>query len=70
MLMNKIRATFREITGYIEPAVPVTMIPGQRAATNTGNIAESEMLVRSRRRRRSAGETGLSNHSGWTVRSW
>ena len=70
MLMKKIRATFREITGYIEPAAPVTMIPGQRAAANTGNIAESEMLVRSRCRRRRAGDSGVSNHSGWTVRTW
>lgn len=70
MLMKKIRATFREITGHIEPAAPVTMIPGQRAAANTGNIAEAEMLVRSRLRRRRAGETGLSRHSGWTARPW
>jgi hypothetical protein len=69
MLINKIRATYREITGYIEPAAPVTIIPGQRAAANTGSIGESEMLARSRRRRR-AGGAGLSNHVGWTVRTW
>ena len=64
MLMKKIRATYREMTGNTEPATPVTIIPGQRSAANTGNIAEAEMLVRSRLRRRRAGETGLSNHCG------
>jgi len=70
MLMNKIRSTYRGITGYIEPAAPVCIIPGQRSAANTANIIDSDMQARSQRRRRRSGQNGLSNVSGWTVRTW
>ena len=68
MLMNKLATSNPEITGYIEPAAPVSMVPGQRSAANTDNIADAEMLARSRRRR--SGQSALGNVSGWTVRTW
>ena len=70
MLMNKLRDTYREITGYIEPAAPVTMIPGKRSAANAKSIADSDMQARRQRRQRRTGQPGLSNISGWTVRAW
>ena len=70
MLMNRIRDTYREITGYIEPAAPVTMVPGHRSAANAANISESEMQARRQRRQRRSGQMGLRNVSGWTVRAW
>lgn len=69
MLMNKLRSSYREIIGYIEPAAPVSIVPGQRSAANTANIVESDMLARSRRRRRRSGQGGLGNISGWMARA-
>jgi len=70
MLMSRIRDTYREITGYIEPATSVTMVPAQRPAANAGNISKSDMQARRQRRDRRMGQPGLRNISGWTVRSW
>lgn len=69
MLMEKLQASYREITGYIEPAAPVSMVPGQRSAANTANISDSDMLARSRRRQRRSGRNTLRNVSGWTLRT-
>jgi len=68
MLMNRIRDTYREITGYIEPAALVTIVPGQRSAANSGNITKSDMQARRQRRQRRSLHNGIN--SGWTVRSW
>ena len=70
MLMNRIRDTYRGITGYIEPAAPVTMVPDHRPAANAGNINKSDMLARRQRRNRRSGQAGMQNVSGWAVRSW
>ena len=70
MLMNRIRDTYRGITGYIEPAAPVTMVPGQRSAANAADLTASDMQARRQRRQRRTGDSGLRNVSGWTVRSW
>lgn len=70
MLMNRLRDTFRGITGYIEPAAPVTMLPGKRSAANAENIAESDMQARRQRRQRRYAQSGLSNVNGWSVRAW
>ena len=74
MLMNRIRNTYRGITGYIEPTAPVTMVPSHRPAANADNIAQSdmhaEMQARRQRRQRRTGQSGLGNVSGWSVRTW
>lgn len=70
MLMKRIRDTYREITGQIEPVAPVTMMPTYRPAANAGNIAKSDMQARRGRRQRRMERVGVSNVSGWTVRSW
>ena len=70
MLMNRLRDTYREITGYIEPAVPVTMLPGKRSAANAKSITASDMQARRQRRQRRIARSGLSNVSGWSVRAW
>ena len=70
MLINKIRNTYREITGYIEPVAPVTMVPDHRPAANADNIVKTDMLARRQRRQRSMTRNTLRNVSGWTVRTW
>lgn len=70
MLMNRIRDTYREITGYFEPATPITTVPSHRPAANADNIAKSDMQARRDRRRRRMERVALRNISGWTVRSW
>ena len=70
MLMNKLRDTYREITGYIEPAAPIATIPSQLPAANASNIAKTDMRARRDRRKRRNERVGLPNVSGWTVRSW
>jgi hypothetical protein len=70
MLMNKLRATYRGITGYIEPTAPVTMVPGQRSAANAANITDSDMQARRQRRQRRTAQSGVCNVNGWTVRTW
>ena len=74
MLINKIRNTYRGMTGYIEPVAPVTMVPDHRPAANAGNIVKSdmqaEMQARRQRRQRSMARNTLRNVSGWTVQTW
>jgi len=68
--MNKLRETYREITGYIEPAAAITMVPSHRPAANADNIAKSDMLARRGRRQRRIERLASQNFSGWMVRSW
>jgi hypothetical protein len=70
MLMNRIRDTYREITGYFEPAAPVTMVPDYRPAANADSITESDMQARRQRRQRRLGQFSQRNISGWAVRTW
>jgi len=71
MLMNKLRDTYREMTGYaIEPATPITTIAGHWSAANAGDIAKTDIRARRDRRQRRNVQNGLRNVSGWTVRSW
>lgn len=70
MLMNRLRETYREITGYIEPAAAITMVPNHRPAANADNIAKSDMQARRERRQRRMDRAAMRNVSGWTVRSW
>jgi len=70
MLMNRIRDTYREITGYIEPATPVSIVPGQRFAANAENVTTSDMHARRQRRQRRNQQPGLGRSYGWTVRTW
>ena len=70
MLMKRIRDTYREVTGQIEPVAPVSMVPRYRPAANADNIARSDMQARRDRRQRRMERAGMDNVSGWTVRSW
>lgn len=70
MLMKRIRDTYRGITGNIEPVAPVTMVLSYRPAANAGNIAQSDMQARRGRRQRRMERVGMTNISGWSVRSW
>ena len=70
MLMKRIRDTYREITGHIEPVAPITMVPSYRPAANADNIAQSDMQARRGRRQRRMERVGMHNVSGWSVRSW
>jgi len=70
MLMNRIRDTYREITGYIEPAAPITTVQSQRPAANADKFTQSDKQARRQRRQRRAEQFGLPRLSGWTVRTW
>jgi hypothetical protein len=70
MLMNRLRETYRGITGYIEPAAAITMVPVHRPAANADNIAKTDMHARRGRRQRRMERIALRNISGWMVRSW
>jgi len=70
MLMNRIRETYREITGNIAPVATITSVSSQRPAANADNIAQSDMQARRQRRQRRIQMTGLRNVNGWSVRSW
>lgn len=70
MLINKLRDTYREITGYIEPATPITTVLSHCPAANADNINQSDMQARRQRRQRRTAQVGLRNVSGWTVRTW
>ena len=70
MLMKRMRDTYREITGHIEPVAPITMVPRHRPAANADNIANSDMQARRGRRQRRMERVGMPNVSGWSVRSW
>ena len=68
MLMDNPQALYQEISTYIEPAAPVSIVPGLRSAANTDNLVDSDMLARSRRRRRRSGQGGLGSVSAWMAR--
>ena len=70
MLINRIRNTYRGMTGHIEPVAPVTMVPDHRPAANAANIVKTDVLARRQRRQRSVTRNTLRNVSGWTVRTW
>jgi hypothetical protein len=70
MLMKRIRDTYRGITGNIEPVAPVTMVLSYRPAANAGNIQQSDMQARRGRRQRRMERVGMTNVTGWSVRSW
>ena len=70
MLINKLRDMYREITGNIEPAMPITLVMSPRPAANADNIRESSMQARRQRRHRRTEGSGLRNTGGWSVRSW
>ena len=70
MLMNRIRDTYREVTGNIAPVATVTLVSDQLPAANADNITSADILARRQRRQRRSRMTGISNVSGWSVRSW
>ena len=70
MLINRIRNTYRGMTGQIEPVAPVTMVPDHRPAANADSIVKADMGARRQRRQRSMARNTLHNVSGWTVRTW
>jgi len=70
MLINKLRDTYREITGYIEQATPITTVPSYCPAANADNINQSDMQARRQRRQRRTAQVGLRNVSGWTLSTW
>ena len=70
MLMNRIRDAYREFTGRIAPAAPITRVAIRRPAANAGNIAKVDMQARRHRRQRRIERLALRSANGWTVRTW
>jgi hypothetical protein len=70
MLMNRLRDLYREITGFMEPAAPITTVLSPGPAANADKFGHSDKLARRQRRQRRTQRHGLRNVSGWTVRSW
>ncbi len=70
MLINRLRDMYRDMTGYIEPATPVTTVPGHGPAANADKFRQSDKLARCHRRRRRTARHGFLTFRGWIVRTW
>jgi hypothetical protein len=70
MLINRIRDAYREFTGRISRATPITTVTVRRPAANAGNLAKSDMQARRHRRQRRLERVGYGRINGWTVRTW
>lgn len=70
MLMNRIREIHREVTGNIAPVATIASVSDQLPAANADTMTNVETQARRQRRQRRSQVTGLSNVSGWSVRSW
>ena len=70
MLINSIRNAYREITGNIVLAEPVTTIPTHRPAANASNFAKTKLQARRHRRQRRMERAANRSINGWTVRTW
>lgn len=70
MLMNRIRDTYREMTGQFTPIEPVTEVQANRPAANASNFANTGKQARRQRRLRGLVRTPGYRSIGWTVRTW
>lgn len=70
MLIEKLRETYREMTGQTVTAEPVTVYANYRTAANESRIERAAMQARRLRRQRRMERAGRRNISGWTVRTW
>lgn len=70
MLMNRIRETYREVTGNIAPVTTIASVSDQLPAANADRFTSVDMLARRQRRQRRSQVTGSSNLNSWSVRSW
>jgi hypothetical protein len=70
MLIDTIRDAYREMTGQIVQAEPITTVHSHRPAANASNIVKTEMQARRHRRQRRLERSGPCNVGGWSVRTW
>jgi len=70
MLIERIKEAYSDFTSYFEPVGPITTVPTQRPAANTGTFSNTEMQARRHRRQRRMDRMGSRNSSGWAVRAW
>ncbi len=70
MLIQMFRNTYREMTGQLAPAAPVTRISANRPAANAGDFGKAQIQARRHRRQRRMEREMRRAVNGWTVRSW
>ena len=70
MLINYLKESYRELTGQVIAAQPVTNVSATRPAANSDSFDKAGMQARRHRRQRRLARTGQNSVSGWTVRAW
>lgn len=70
MLIEMIRNSYREVTGHLSPAEPVTRVRNNRPAANADSFSQAEMQARRHRRQRRMERNAHRGLNGWTVRAW
>lgn len=70
MLINRIRNTYRELTGQFTPLEAVTTVAVRQPAANAGSYEKANVQARRQRRMRRLERRSAHNINGWTVRTW
>jgi hypothetical protein len=70
MLMNKIRNTYRELTGQLMPVEPVPKVHASRPAANASEFVRTDIQARRQRRLRRLDRSTVHRVNGWAIRTW
>ena len=70
MLIDRLKESYREMTGQTVQAQPVVTVPQVRPAANADQFEKSAMQARRQRRQRRMERNGSHTISGWAVRAW
>jgi hypothetical protein len=70
MLIEYLKESYRELTGQVVPARPMTTVSSTRPAANADSFDKAGMQARRHRRQRRLDRMGQSSVNGWTVRTW
>jgi hypothetical protein len=70
MLMNRIRNTYRELTGQLMPVEPITKVQASRPAANASKFVSTDTQARRQRRLRRLDRNLGHRVNGWAIRSW
>jgi hypothetical protein len=70
MLIDYLKESYRELTGQVIAARPVTKVSATRPAANADSFDKAEIQARRHRRHRRLDRMGKGSVNGWTVRAW
>jgi len=70
MLIDRLKDSYREMTGQTVQAQPVVTLPQVQLAANADRFEKSAMQARRQRRQRRMERSDRHAISGWTVRAW